>query len=743
MSGPDLNPLVPGDQKIFVSWVNDPSVNIQNAFLFVLNKATNVMTKLNLTDDEAFSQEYVIADPSYNVVNGIQYLVQYVQQQNVMGIVTFASGTESTVPFGPPAPVVIALDDNLDEGALIGVTYGSNNGAPFTRLEFKICDVSLNIMLPDQYFDFPDASGNTPAPGSVCQYELTGLTNGNPYKVAAYVYNGDNSSSANISNTISVFPTDLPAAPTDVEAASGMNAMIQITFTNPTAQPVPVANWVVYKNTVVSPGVWDPIATPAYVDGSGVYVVNDTAVTNGVAYQYRVTGVSTTAVEGEPSSVAAAVPWIAVEAGSLTVLSEDEAAFAVWTPNPLINPTATFITALPFNGAWDLEYSPDATFDTSSVLLEDLPWNALNQEITGLTNGTEYFFRVRAKSLIPSGLRSSVQYPPSVVADLNYAAGAWIVRSTIPDVVPGAPTDLAFIVSDSAVQLTWDEPSTTGSSPVLRYTVYRYSSAVDASINNFDTSYNVFPPFETYTVTGLSNTSSYWFRVSASNTVGEGPLSATVGPATPTTTVEVPQNADVLQLDASSTFIDVQLTWQPPTSVPAGITVTGYDVFAVDSLGNLTLLDNVPVGDISGGVYTYVERIVANPTLPKFVRYALQTIAVNGVEIRSIYLFVNGQISVPPVIDSYTFDSVNNKYTFLIDTQGLNIVSAVLYAPYANSEPPIPTPVTLGESGPGTFTVGLAPYEIELDYEPVTSPFPAFFFVLSTAGGSDVLIQNV
>jgi hypothetical protein len=93
---------------------------------------------------------------------------------------------------------------------------------------------------------------------------------------------------------------------------------------------------------------------------------------------------------------------------------------------------------------------------------------------------------------------------------------------------PAAPTGLSAAAGDAQVVLNWSAPASNGGSPVSSYKVYRSTSA------NFELLLPT-PTITgtTYTDTPASNGTTYFYKVSAVNGVGEGPLSGEAF-ATPT-----------------------------------------------------------------------------------------------------------------------------------------------------------------------------------------------------------------
>lgn len=128
---------------------------------------------------------------------------------------------------------------------------------------------------------------------------------------------------------------------------------------------------------------------------------------------------------------------------------------------------------------------------------------ATSVAVTGLANGTAYFFRVAAFNRLGMGL------------------DAISARAVTPATIPGAPTGVTAIVTGQEIQVSWTAPVSNGGSPIVNYVVqYRdmrtskwvpLSRPVSAS---------------TTAVAKLPRNASYMFRVTANTAIGSSPVSA-------------------------------------------------------------------------------------------------------------------------------------------------------------------------------------------------------------------------
>jgi fibronectin type 3 domain-containing protein len=117
---------------------------------------------------------------------------------------------------------------------------------------------------------------------------------------------------------------------------------------------------------------------------------------------------------------------------------------------------------------------------------------------TGLTNGTTYYYKVAAVNAAgTSGMSNEASATPQTS-------------------LPGAPTGLAASAGNAQVSLSW-----TGSSGATSYNVYRGTTAGGESTTAIATGITG----TTYTNTGLTNGTTYYYKVAAVNSAGTSGMS--------------------------------------------------------------------------------------------------------------------------------------------------------------------------------------------------------------------------
>ena len=326
-------------------------------------------------------------------------------------------------------------------------------------------------------------------------HTITGLDAGKRYRVhvAAITSQGAGGLSSAATITLNTTKPNAPGKP----AVTPANTSVKLTWTFTNTSGSAVTKWQYTQNEGMGDyGNWNDICTAS--DDSGCpgkreYTV--TALTNGTTYKFKVRAVNANG-DGDASAESdAAVPG--------TKPSVPAAPSVVWG-----NASATLTWTAPANGgsaitdydyqsrnhtdggAWT-DYLPN---DTSTVT---------SRSLTGLTNGKEYRFRVRAGNAFGD---SNWSYPL-----ISAIVGA-------PALV-AAPT-LTLVDSSGTVKVAWTAPSTNGSAITGYSAWHREGQGSWTEVTGLAaaaTSYNL----------SLSTGKTYTIGVEAHNTHGGSNVSST------------------------------------------------------------------------------------------------------------------------------------------------------------------------------------------------------------------------
>jgi uncharacterized protein (TIGR02145 family) len=179
--------------------------------------------------------------------------------------------------------------------------------------------------------------------------------------------------------------------------------------------------------------------------------------------------------------------------------------------------------------------------------------------VTGLTNGTAYTFRVVATNAIGNSVAS---------------AASTAVTPVAPNTVPGPPTAVVATAGNASASVAFVAPTNNGGSAITGYTVTSSPGGITAT--------GTTSPIN---VTGLTNGTAYTFTIVATNAIGNSspstassavtPSAPTV-PGPPTSVTAVGGNAQAtISFTAPASNGGSPITGYTVTSSPGGITGTG------------------------------------------------------------------------------------------------------------------------------------------------------------------------
>lgn len=209
-------------------------------------------------------------------------------------------------------------------------------------------------------------------------------------------------------------------------------------------------------------------------------------------------------------------------------------------------------------------------------------------QVTGLTPGASYAFRVTATNSVGTSAPSS----PS--------------NSVTPYTLPSAPTGVTAAPGPSTANISWTAPASDGWSPILGYSVI----ATDTSNSNITST--VCPDSWTSVATscratGLTNGHTYTFAVAAWNNAGTGPASSPSTPVTPLAPPAAPNSVFVTAGDGSVTAF-----WYTPDD--GGSPITYYTATAEPGGAQCVASGGSPnrctIGSLTNGV-TYTVTVTA------------------------------------------------------------------------------------------------------------------------------------
>ena len=367
--------------------------------------------------------------------------------------------------------------------------------------------------------------------GSGSPIVVSGLTNGTSYTFTVTATNPAGTSPASAATT-AVTPAAAPGAPTSVSATPG-NGSASVAFTPPAANGSTITGYTVTS----SPGGLTGTGSASPITVSGL--------TNGTPYTFTVTATNSVGTGSASSASSSVVPATVAGAPTSLVTTPGQSQIGLsWTaPSSNGGSSITDYTVqykLTSSGTW-LTFA-DGTSTTTSAI------------VTGLTNGSSYDVQV----LAVNSLGSSAPVTATGITPL--------AAPTVSDAV----TSLVGTPGSTQVGLTWTAPASNGGSAVTDYVVeYKLTSSGTWLTFADGTSTTA-----SATVTGLTNSSSYDFRVAATNGVGQSTY-ATITGVTPAAAPTAPAAPSQLGVSTDTTTGHLVVGWTAPAS-NGGSAITDY-----------------------------------------------------------------------------------------------------------------------------------------------------------------------
>ena len=373
---------------------------------------------------------------------------------------------------------------------------------------------------------------------STTSHRVTGLDNGHTwsFQIRALKTGAESPASDEASATL------IPARPAGLSAKAG-DARVVLAWTDP--KNGSITGWKLRKKAGTSP--WEVSWTAITGAGASTTSHTVTGLTNGTEYRFELRAVNATG-DGTASDAVTATPQAFPPAPTgLTATGGNRSVTLAWTSGGGAGITGWRFRMRAGSHGWD--HDP-RWFDVPGGAA------ARAHTVTGLDNWTAYGFQVAARNHIGPGYASTE------------------ARATPAPVVPAAPTDLAGVAGNQRITLRW-VAGDDGGSPVTTWR-YRRKEGENAWGDWTDMPAND-------VVTGLTNGSTYRFKVRGVNAVGAGAESAESDPIAPSATAPAaPAGLSAKTATASSVVLswtspgDLSITdWQYEQAAPPAVPFDG------------------------------------------------------------------------------------------------------------------------------------------------------------------------
>ena len=379
----------------------------------------------------------------------------------------------------------------------------------------------------------PDGTEFNVDSGRTTSLVIDRLTNGKIYTFTVVAINSvGNSPASRASQSVRpVAKTTVPDQPTRVSAVAG-DGKATISWTAPSNDG---GSSITGYTVSVSPGRLTVSATSRQTS------VEVTGLSNGTAYTFSVAatnevGTGKLSIPSDSTTPQRSVSAPDSPTGVLTVAGDGQVTVSWSAPSSDGGSTITKYLVTVSPGREVIETSSGR--ETSVV-------------VSRLTNGTAYQFTVKAVNSVGSSADSRPSSPATPKSQIT---------------VPGVPTDVAGLVGDASVDLSWSAPSDDGGSAITGYEITVTPGGVKIMVDSSRTL--------SKKVTGLTNGTSYTFVVKAKNEAGNGsdstPSSAVVPKGVPNT----PTGVSAVGGNGYAT-----VSWTAPSG-DGGSPITGYKIKA-------------------------------------------------------------------------------------------------------------------------------------------------------------------
>ena len=509
---------------------------------------------------------------------------------------TNSTATPSTIPTYPV--ITYSISNQNQTSTVIWTEPSDNGGSPISSYNLQYSTSSSGPWLPSTPYNVT---------AETTSYTFTDLTNGTLYyfQVAALnLTNGQGPYSSQTANSTAT-PSTTPSAPIINSATTYQNQTSTVSWTAPSDNGGAAISSYNLQYSTSSSGPWLPTPTTPYTVNAATTSYTFTDLTNGTLYYFQVAAVNSSGVGtySAQTTISRAMPSSAPVPPVITssMSNQNQTSTVSWT-EPSDNGGAPV-------SSYNLQYSTSS----SGPWLPSTPYNVTaattSYTFTGLTNGTTYYFQIAA-------------------VNLTNGQGAYSQQTAISIALPSTIPSSTVITSSTSNQnqtstVSWTAPSDNGGAPVSSYNLQYSTSSSGPWLPT--TPYTVTAPITSYTFTGLTNGTLYYFQVAVVNSSGQGQYSSqstnleqSTSTATPSTTPSAP----IITSSASNQNQTSTVSWTAPSD-NGGATISSYNLqysTSVSGLSSSTIISYIPYPSTA---LTYTFTGLTNGTLYYFQVAAL------------------------------------------------------------------------------------------------------------------------
>lgn len=455
------------------------------------------------------------------LVSNTRYQVSVIATNKVGSSIPSNSIMPMAAP-DPPRGVTVTYNSLTNLANIIWLSPINNGGSPITNYTI--------ISNPD----------NRSTNSSTLSTVFSSFTYGSSYSFNVRATNITGTSAAS-SNSPTIIPTAIPAAPTSVGATLTGPGML-VTWQTPSTNGANIIGYNVLSYISTN------ISTTTVLTNNNTSTIISTLV-NTSNYNFAVVArntVGASPISALTSSVTYYRPPVAVTTATATARIRSTIADIRWS-NPVSNYGIT---------EYNIRSIPNAVSTTIAGLSSAV--NLLSTSVSGLTFGTSYTFQITATNAIGT----------SPITTTN---------AIIPSSVPNAPASATAVAGRLSATVSWTASVPVGSSPAI--TGYRVTSSPG------NITVNTGPTILTCNVPGLTSQTSYTFTVVANNINGSSSSVET------NSVIAFNTPLAVSSITASSYNSCAQVNWIQPSYV--GPPITSYVFGITPSSGEVLYFDIV------------------------------------------------------------------------------------------------------------------------------------------------------
>ena len=459
--------------------------------------------------------------PSDNddVLTNLEGNVFVTQEQYSTIVVNSQYRGTSNSPLAPPAPTALSA---VAAGTSVTVSFaqGSNNGSTITNYQYSLNGGSTFVA-------FSPAQSGSPV-------TISGLSLNTSYSIQLKAVNAVGVGAA--SATLAVTTLNVASAPTITSVTGGLRELT-VAFTAPTSNGGSAITNYKYSTdggTTYVPFVPPQTSAASYIITAGS-VYGQTTLLNGLTYRVLIRAV-TAIGDGTPSNAVNGTTLAAPSAPTALVNTPGNQQLTIaFTPGAQGGSSIT-----------NYKYSTDGgvTFASAATSTSPVTITKLSSDgTTDLANLTFYPVVLLAVNLQGDGTPSAI-------------------LSASTNNVPPAPSSISSTPGNTTITIAFTQSGTGGTG----LTISNYSYSLN------EAAYTSFGTANPYTITGLTNSTSYVLQLKATNALGTSAASA----ATTISTLSIPPAPTNLSYTPSKPSGVVTLTVYFLQGGNGGSAITNY-----------------------------------------------------------------------------------------------------------------------------------------------------------------------